>query len=222
LAADLDPTTLATYEALAETYRANRSTEPKPAIVAWLDQLAARLPSGARVLELGSGPGLEAVWLEERGLTVRRTDGARSFVNMMRADGYSADQLDVRVDDLGGPYELIFADAVLLHLTRPEFADVLGRTRRAVVPGGMLAATLKEGDGSVISTERLGRPRRFTYWRAGAVREVLDATGWQLLSVESVDGARDRWLYLLAAAGASRAGEMIVPDRGEAPDRLRS
>jgi SAM-dependent methyltransferase len=201
LAANLDPTTLATYEAMAETYRANRPADPKPAIVAWLDELTARLPSGARVLELGSGPGLEAVLLEARGLVVRRTDGARSFVTMMRADGHAADVLVVRVDDLGGPYELIFADAVLLHLTRLEFADVLSRARRAVVPGGLLAATLKEGDGSLISTERLGRPRRFTYWRADAVRGVLDATGWQPLSVESVDGERDRWLYLLAVAG---------------------
>ena len=53
--------------------------------------------------------------------------------------------LDVRTAELGGPYEAILADAVLLHLTREQFADVLRRARCAVVDGGLLAFTLKEG-----------------------------------------------------------------------------
>jgi predicted TPR repeat methyltransferase len=158
------------------------------------------LPVGAHVLELGSGPGIEAKALEERGFTVRRTDGARAFVAMLRADGYAADLLDVRVDPLGGPYDAVYADAVLLHLTREEFADVLVRARKAVVHGGVLAMTLKEGDGEELTTERLGLPRRYTYWREAQLREAMARTGWTPLSVQIEPGERNVWLNVIARA----------------------
>lgn len=204
---DLDRLTLDTYEQAAERYRAGRTQTVQPELHALLDELAARLPAGGRVLELGSGPGIEARALEERGLTVRRTDGAQAFVAMLRADGYPADRLDVRVDPLGGPYDAVLADAVLLHLTRDEFADALRRARRAVRARGLLAVTLKEGDGEEVTTERLDLPRRFTYWREPAVREVLARTGWHPLRVDTVPGPRNVWLYVIArAAGGPPIG----------------
>ena len=50
-----------------------------------------RLDAGARVLEVGSGPGRDARALEEAGLSVRRTDITPAFVRMLRADGFEAD-----------------------------------------------------------------------------------------------------------------------------------
>jgi len=69
------------------------------------------------------------------------------------------------VDDFGGPYDAVLADAVLLHVTREQFVDVLQRARHAVASGGVLAITLKEGDGEAWTEAKLGRPRHFTYWR---------------------------------------------------------
>jgi hypothetical protein len=51
----------------------------------------------------------------------------------------------------------------------------LQRTRRSVVNDGVLAFTVKEGDGAAWSDAKLGLPRHFTYWRAQAVREAPHA-----------------------------------------------
>lgn len=131
---------------------------PGPAVLAYLDRVA-RLVGAGTVLEFGSGPGWDASYLESRGPRVVRTDGAPAFVAMLRAAGHSARLLDVRVDDFGGPYDAVLADAVLLHLTREEFVDVLRRARRAVRSGGLLALTLKEGDGEAWTQAKLGLPR---------------------------------------------------------------
>ncbi len=80
-----------------------------------------------RVLELGSGPGREATVLERLGATVRRTDGTPAFVERLRAAGHDAHVLDARRDPLGGPYDAVFANAVLLHLSRPDLQALLGR-----------------------------------------------------------------------------------------------
>lgn len=158
----------------------------------------ARLVGTGTVLELGSGPGWDASYLETRGLRVVRTDGAPAFVEMLQAAGHPARLLDVRSDDFGGPYDAVLADAVLLHLTRNEFFDVLQRAHRAVRTGGLLAATLKEGDGEAWTQAKLGLPRHFTYWREPAVHAALKATGWQVVSVDHVAGRLEPWLFLIA------------------------
>lgn len=201
--------TLASYDAAADVYR-EHSTLPVPAVAAYLDRLA-RLVDGGTVLELGSGPGLDAAHLELRGAEVLRTDGAPAFVAMLQAGGHEARLLDVRTGDLGGPHDAVLADAVLLHLTREELADVLVRARRAVRPGGWLAVTLKEGDGEGWSTAKLGLPRFFTYWRAPALRAALEAAGWEVVSLEGVEGRREPWLFVLARDGG---GSPDGPGRG--------
>ena len=62
----------------------------------------------------------------------------------------------------------------------------------------MLAATFKEGDGESWSTAKLEAPRWFTYWRAPALREVLEAAGWSVTSLAHVAGRLEPWLYVLA------------------------
>lgn len=198
-AQDPGDVTLAGYQAAAHVYARQRG-EPGPALVSYLDRFTALVGRGASVLELGSGPGVEASHLEARGVRVRRTDGTPAFVEMMHADGHDAAVLDVRTGDLGGPWDAILADAVLLHLTRPQFADLLVRARAAVVEGGILAVTLKEGDGEQWSTQKLDVLRWFTYWREPAVRIALAAAGWAVLSIEHVQGRVEPWLYALARA----------------------
>lgn len=193
--------TLESYQAAADVYR-DQTPPPGPAVAGFLDELARRVGTGS-VLEMGSGPGADAAYLEARGPKVLRTDAAPAFVEMLRADGHQAQVLDVRVGDLGGPYAGVLANAVLLHLTPEEAADVLTRTRSAVVDGGVLAFTLKEGDGQAWTSAKLGLPRHFTFWRELQVRAVLQATGWTRVVIDHVAGREETWLFVLACAGTS-------------------
>jgi len=188
--------TLAAYQANVQRYL-EHSTAPGPAMQTYLNRLAAIVGHG-HVLELGSGPGWDATHLESRGVRLTRTDATPAFVERLRAAGHEARLLDIRTDALGGPYEGVLADAVLLHLTREQFEDVLRRARGAVVTGGVLAFTVKEGDGAEWSDAKLGLPRHFTYWREPAVREVLTRTGWTMISLDHVAGRTEPWLYVIA------------------------
>ncbi len=121
-----------------------------------------------------------------------------AFVDRLRAAGHAARLLDVRVDDLDGSYDAVMANAVLLHLTRDEFADALLRAHRAVVDGGALAFTLREGNGDGWSDHKLGRPRHFTFWREDDLREALDRTGWHVVFLDRVEGRPGPWLLVIA------------------------
>ena len=195
---DPDDITLAAYDAAADRYIED-SGPCSPPTIAFLGQVAAEVGAG-HVLELGSGPGRDADHLEQHGLRVTRTDATPAFIEKLRARGHDARYLDARTDDLGGPYDAVVAFAVLLHLGRTQFEDVLTRARAAVVSDGVLALTLKEGDGEAWTEAKLGRLRHFTYWREPELRAVLGRTRWSVLSLEHVAGRNEQWLFLIARA----------------------
>lgn len=190
-----DPTdvTIASYDANVDRYVATAPGQVTDQVAALLRELAARVPGG-RVLELGSGPGREADYLEQLGVHVDRTDATAAFVDALRARGHDARLLDAR-GDLGGPYDAIFANAVLLHLDRDDLETVARSCYDAVRPGGLIAATFKEGDGEAWSEAKLEAPRWFVYWREQPLRELFERAGWQVERIDHIAGRTEPWLH---------------------------
>ncbi|GAA4714637.1 class I SAM-dependent methyltransferase [Nocardioides conyzicola] len=198
--------TVEAYDAHAAAYR-DGSLAHDDQVLDQLHAFAAAVGAGGRVLEVGSGPGRDAVSLEAAGLSVRRTDITPAFVDLLRAAGHDADVLDPLTDDLadplrpGTPYDGVWASACLLHVDRSDLPTVLARLAAATRPGGALALALKEGDGDAWSTHgHVGAPRRFVYWREDALREVLEAAGWAVGQVQHSRSTRNGEPWLDAAA----------------------
>lgn len=187
--------TLATYEQAAERFRESIPSAPNDRLADLFDLIDGRLPAGGDILELGSGTGRDAIEFEQRGHRVRRTDAAHSFLEMIRADGHPVGHLNALTDDFGGPYDLVFADAVFLHFTPDQLATVL---RKAHAAAGLLAFTTSEGDGSEWSNRFLDLPRHFTHWQEQPLRDLLAATGWAVLSWQRAQAKRSGWYYVLA------------------------
>jgi len=188
--------TLATYR-----HHALRYVQRTPAVRSPLvDDLLSLVAPGSRVLELGSGPGRDADALEEAGLRVDRTDGAASFVALQHVAGHTVRLLDVRESTFGGPYDAVFANAVLLHVPRSRLRSVLRTALAATRPDGVIAASFTEGDGDEWSERALEAPRYFTYWRGGPLTKAFQDAGW--IDVRTKDatqpGASERWITVTA------------------------
>jgi SAM-dependent methyltransferase len=197
--------TVRAYDASAADYSAGTLDLPD-SVAAAVGRFASVLPAGARVLEIGSGGGRDARALEEAGLSVRRTDVTPGFIAVLRADGHRAEVVDPLTDDLsdpaapGTPYAGVWANACLLHVRREDLPTVLSRLAEATARGGLLYASVKEGDGDGWSVHgHVTGPRLFTYWREQPLREALSAAGWSVEHVGHQDGSRgEAWLEVLA------------------------
>jgi 2-polyprenyl-3-methyl-5-hydroxy-6-metoxy-1,4-benzoquinol methylase len=194
--------TIAAYQADATAYAAG--TADLPASVARdLDEFAARVVAGGRVLEIGSGPGRDARELEARGLVVRRTDITPAFVELMRADGFEADVLDPLVDDLGGPYDGVWIDAVLMHVARADVPVLFARLAAASRPGATLYLSTQEGEGEAwLARGHVTGARHFTFWREEPLRAVLAGADWQVELLRRSETANGTWLDVFCRAGA--------------------
>jgi len=139
---DNDKTILA-YEADAQGYVDKTPTQMAGDKKAWVDLALSMIGPTARILELGSGFGRDADYIESQGFTVQRSEAAKSFIKFMEQGGHTPILLNAITEDYGGPYDLIFANAVLLHFTSSETATVMKKRLVRLHQTGCLPFGLK-------------------------------------------------------------------------------
>jgi SAM-dependent methyltransferase len=202
--------TVRSYDAIAAEYAAEAAAMPEW-VATEIDAFVTELGGSGRVLEIGSGGGRDALELDKRGMSVRRTDIAKGFVELLRASGFEADLLDPLTDDLtdpqhpGTPYDGVWACASLIHVAREDFGTVLRRLAEATRSGGRLHASVREGDGEDVSTHgSAAAPRRYveTFWRQPALRSALTDSGWIVSDVRRCIGRPDDWWLSVRARRA--------------------
>lgn len=176
--------TIESYEGYADRYVSIRRG-PNDKEQAALRQVASIAGLGGHVLEIGSGPGCDADYLEGLGVKVRRTDATQRFLDLQAARGKQGDRLDVITDPLGGPYDAVVAQYVLFHVPRDHIDCVLAKIADALRPRGAFLVSMREGD------HETGGDYHEVYWRRNDFAARLKAAGLITLWDESSAGSDD-------------------------------
>ena len=122
----------------------------------------------------------------------------KAFVKLLREQGHDAKVLNVLTDELGGPHDLVIANAVFLHFKSAELKAVLKKIYASLQPGGTLAFTVKKGTGSGWSAEKMNGPRFFCYWQAQPLRKVVADTGFTNIELAEAKTTNANWLQIIA------------------------
>jgi trans-aconitate methyltransferase len=167
----VDAETLAVYAAQAQAY-ADLTVDLKGD--KHLAAFIAAMPSGARVLDLGCGPGRAAGQMANRGLQVDAMDAVPEMVAMAAAHtGVTA--WKGTFDDITGTaiYDGIWANFSLLHAPRSAMPHHLAALRRALKDGGIFHIGVKTGTGE--ARDALGR--LYTFYAEDELRTLLADAG---------------------------------------------
>ncbi len=175
--------TLATYEASIHEYIMGTAADVTGQCKTWIDQTLQALPKTAQIIEIGSAFGRDAKYIESQGFQVHRTDATLGFVSLLQKDGYKATPFNILTDSFEKSYDLIFANAVFLHFTVPELKLTLEKAHRALNKGGLLAFSVKHGEGEEWNSAKVGRPRFFHYWNEEDIVSLLSSYGFAVLSM---------------------------------------
>ncbi|MCB2126921.1 MAG: class I SAM-dependent methyltransferase [Rhodobacteraceae bacterium] len=195
----VDARTLAAYDARAADYaKLFRTRGPDR----HLQSFIAALPPGARVLDLGCGPGQASVFLREAG---HRPDPVDASVGMVALanDRHAIGARQASFDDIDAvaAYEGVWANFSLLHAPRSALPRHLVALNRALVPGGILHVGMKTGTGEA----RDALDRLYTFVTGAEMRGLLDGAGFTVTAEEEgmergLAGTLDPFVILRARA----------------------
>jgi len=147
--------------------------------------LLARLPAGARVLDVGCGTGLPtARQLVDSGMDVTGIDISAGMLEL--AGEYVPEAHLERLDlfDLPGTgwpgFDAAVAFFALIMLPRPDIPRALGVLRDALVPHGLLVLSMVEGDLTEVLLPFLGQDVLASAYRREDLRRVVEAAGFAI------------------------------------------
>ena len=90
------------------------------------------------LLEIGAGPGRDALFFKESGLEVICTDLSPAMVAICQANGLTAHVHDfASLDFADGAFDVIYAMNCLLHVPNEAMPAILANLRRMLAPGGL-------------------------------------------------------------------------------------
>jgi SAM-dependent methyltransferase len=192
--------TIDAYQAHVQEYIDGTPQQVDGVVKEWMDSALKGLPANADILEFGSAFGRDTEYIQSKGFKVNSTDATPAFVELLQKKGYDARVLNAITDDLGGPYDLVIANAVLLHFTREETEQVLAKVLAALKDGGRFAFTLKQGEGETWEDGKLGAPRYFCFWQEQQIADLLKKVGYSQVNVSGDKATRNNttWVQVIA------------------------
>ncbi|MBS2966173.1 class I SAM-dependent methyltransferase [Actinocrinis puniceicyclus] len=176
--------TQAAYSSIAAQYARTWDQVP-PWIVEELDRLAGLLGEGARVADLGCGPGRHTRLLRERALRATGFDLSAEMLAALGTPGQvRADMLALPVADAA--LDGIWCAAALLHIPRTALPAALAEFARVLRRGGELVLAVAEGDGEKWESVPYDVPghealrRYYVLHRLESLSALLDTAGFDV------------------------------------------
>lgn len=194
----IDARTISVYDAKASDYATRFDNGGKPG--KHLARFIAALPSGARVLDLGCGPGGSSALMAKAGLVVDAIDASEEMVRLAGVyDGVTAQQATFDDLDAVATYAGVWANFSLLHAARQDLPRYLAAIATSLTQDGIFHIGMKTGTG----TKRDHMERRYTFVEEDELADLLDQAGFDVVAKDTghevgLAGTDDWWIVLMA------------------------
>lgn len=153
-----------------------------------------------KVLDIGSGPGRDAVLLSGLGLEVVCLDASEEMVKQTELQGFAS----VKADFKNLPFESkafngAWAYTSLLHVPKSEIGLTLKEIKRVLQNNGVLAVGLIEGDNEgYYESSGMKIPRWFSFYAEPEIRSILNSQGFEIVYSEKFKPKSKVYLNFIA------------------------
>ena len=130
---------------------------------------------GKKILDLGSGPGNQALYFKNKGFDILCIDNSEEMIKLCRQKGLKAEVMDIEYLNLSEKFGGIWANASLLHLKKESLPKIIARLKSLLNQEGIIYVAVKEGDkgGFEENDKYPGMKRYFTYFRIKDIEDLF-------------------------------------------------
>jgi SAM-dependent methyltransferase len=153
-----------------------------------MDHFFSLLNPGNAVLDLGSGPGQHALYLQGKGLDVTCIDLSESMVESCLSKHLKAYQMDFyNLSFQESSFDGVFAMNTLLHVPKDSLVSVLENIKRVMKPGGIFYMGVYGGtDSEGVWKDDSYEPKRFfSFFEHEKMKETVEKV-FQLLDFKVI------------------------------------
>jgi len=156
-----------------------------------------------KVIDIGSGPGKDALMIKNEGLDIVCLDASRAMIELSKAKGLVSilgdfNKIPFEAETFNGAW----AYTSLLHVPKQTIGISLQEIRRVLKPGAVLGLGMIEGDTegykNTLKEIQENAPRWFSYYKKEELEKLLGEHGFEILYFETLKPRAKNYFFFIA------------------------
>ena len=155
----------------------------------FLKESFSSIPKGSNILEIGSGDGENAKYLQQLGYNVIASDVASDFLKAIKEKGLKTIKFNVLEDDFLNKYFGILCYRVFVHFTKDDMIKVIKKIYDSLEKNGIFVFNVMSREGKDKESEwldfegeyHLGIERYFHYYYKEELDELIREIGYEIV-----------------------------------------
>lgn len=196
---DVNDQTIKTYRENFIKYAEKTPQKVSDEFKIWMDYFLSFIPKNGNIFEIGSATGRDASYFKSQGYKVFCTDVISQELQKLSKEGFETAEFDFRDNpkpEWNNRFDGFFANAVLLHATQDIFLKALINISSILKKEGIIAFSLKAGEGEEILSIKMGSPRYFKYYTIENLKEIFNELPYKIIKIFCTNDGK--WIQVIA------------------------
>jgi ubiquinone/menaquinone biosynthesis C-methylase UbiE len=197
---------VATYNKIARKYAQQYSSVVSD--YSYINKFLSYLPKGAKILDVGCGPGNFTNYLQKKGFNIEGIDLSREMIKIAKLKNPQGhfkimDMRKLKYDDAS--FEGLLAAHSLIHIPSGEIPQTLKEFYEILKPGGAMMIIAQEGEPDKIVNEPLKKDEKIfiNFFSPKRLSNFVTDAGFQIEYIKEVKRPNpyllgDKAIYLIA------------------------
>ncbi len=146
------------------------------------------LPNNSKILEIGSGEGLNAKYIQDLGYDITASDIATSFINSTNKQGVKTIKLNVLEDNIPEKYSGVLCWRVFVHFTKEDLQTTINKVYDALENNGKFIFNAMNQENKEVVEEwldfqgeyHMGVERYYHYFLQDEIDNIISKTNFKI------------------------------------------
>lgn len=188
--------TIKTYENVLDKYIQTRHWEITEKSKPRREKMLSYIKKNAKILEIGTWSWRDANYIENLWYSVQRSDATNAFIEYNKKQWKNIIKLDILNLDIQEKYDLVFANAVLMHFREDEIEKIFSDIHNILNNEWIFTFNVQKGYWEEFKDHKEWWPRFYKYRQQNEIEKAISISGFKILDIWLSDD--NRWIQIIS------------------------